>query len=65
MIGTGTTVDAFMINRQTGEIILVQPLDFETTPSYSITVQVSDPVNSVRHYPESTHLIIFSPLIEY
>ncbi|MDE0472333.1 MAG: ankyrin repeat domain-containing protein [Ekhidna sp.] len=43
-ITAGNTGDAFLINAATGEISVKTsaPLDFETTPTFTLTVQVSD-----------------------
>ncbi|MCB1560705.1 MAG: cadherin domain-containing protein [Xanthomonadales bacterium] len=42
----GNTGNAFAINPTTGEITVAAALDFETTPSYALTVEVSDGVNT-------------------
>ena len=39
---TGNTSDAFAINAGTGAITVAGTLDHETTPTYTLTVQVSD-----------------------
>ncbi|MCP4471263.1 MAG: hypothetical protein GY815_11355, partial [Gammaproteobacteria bacterium] len=41
-ITAGNTGTAFAINSNTGEITVPKALDYETTSSYSLTVQVSD-----------------------
>jgi VCBS repeat-containing protein len=41
-ITAGNTGNAFAIDSGSGEITVAQPLDFETTDSYSLTVQVTD-----------------------
>ena len=41
-ITTGNTGNAFAINENTGAIAVAQKLDFETTSTYTLTVQVSD-----------------------
>ena len=41
-ITDGTGQGVFTIDADTGEITLAQPLDFETTATYTLTVQVTD-----------------------
>ena len=41
-ITNGNTGEAFAINSTSGELSIVQSLDFETTPSYVLTVEASD-----------------------
>ncbi|MPZ53674.1 MAG: hypothetical protein GEU79_13240, partial [Acidimicrobiia bacterium] len=41
-ITNGNTGDAFAIDEATGEITVAAALDFETTPNYSLTVEVDD-----------------------
>ena len=41
-ITAGNIGDAFMIDALTGEIMAVNALDFETTPTYTLSVQVTD-----------------------
>ena len=41
-ITAGNTGGAFAIDAATGEITVAQPLDFETTTSYDLTVEVTD-----------------------
>lgn len=45
-ITAGNTGGAFAINAATGEITVLNPLNFETTTSYSLTVAVDDGVNA-------------------
>ena len=42
----GNTGNAFSIDPETGNITVVGPLDFETTPEYSLTVRASDAATS-------------------
>ncbi|MDH5446500.1 MAG: cadherin domain-containing protein [Gammaproteobacteria bacterium] len=39
---SGNTGNAFSINSSTGEITIANALDYETTPNYTLTVNVSD-----------------------
>ena len=41
-IASGNTGNAFAINENTGAITVAQKLDFETTPSYTLTISASD-----------------------
>ena len=41
-IASGNTGNAFAINENTGAITVASALDFETTPSYTLTVRASD-----------------------
>jgi hypothetical protein len=45
-ITEGNSTGAFGIDGATGEITVAKTLDFETTPSYLLTVEVSDPFRS-------------------
>ena len=44
-ITAGNVGSAFSIDTNTGEITVAGPLDFETTPSYTLTVEADDGVN--------------------
>ena len=41
-IASGNTGNAFAINENTGAITVARKLDFETTPSYTLTISASD-----------------------
>ena len=45
-ITAGNTGGAFAINSSTGAITTAGPIDFETTPTYALTVQVNDGMNT-------------------
>ncbi|MCP4348180.1 MAG: hypothetical protein GY795_21975, partial [Desulfobacterales bacterium] len=47
LITAGNTDNAFTINGSTGEIILSSSPDYETTPIYVLTVEVSDSISTV------------------
>ncbi|NWK55003.1 cadherin domain-containing protein [Verrucomicrobiaceae bacterium N1E253] len=46
-ITSGNTNGAFTINSSTGEISLVNALDFEVTPSYSLTIQATNSISLI------------------
>uniref|UniRef100_T1J1P1 Uncharacterized protein n=1 Tax=Strigamia maritima TaxID=126957 RepID=T1J1P1_STRMM len=44
----GNVDDAFMIKHETGEMVLIKALDWETLNKYNLTVQVTDGVHIVK-----------------
>lgn len=44
--------NVFSVNAQNGEVSVVQPLDFETTPSFRLWLQAEDRVSGLAAFTE-------------
>ena len=52
-LDSSTDADSFSIDAASGQLQTKAPLDYETTPSYSVTVTAADPSGLERHYRRS------------
>lgn len=64
-IASGNTDESFEINPSTGDITVIKPLDFETTPAYSLTVLVTDNGNPLPQLDSTTVRISVTDINEH